>query len=136
MGRLALSLILVLNSFALAACSTYQAVDLPTDPSSGTITDSEASELRAGQYARVFLRSGGMQEGEVVSVSATQVVLLGEPTNRGYSERVIQAADIDRCEIEAATGAGKLAAVAVGATIVAGLVFLWMMRDFCPGSCD
>ena len=95
MIRFALSLILVFNSFVLAACSGYKTAAVPTDPDSGAVAESKAPELKEGQHARVYLRSGEMHEGEVVAVSETQVTLLGQPTNRGYREHAFEIVDSD-----------------------------------------
>ena len=100
---------------------------------SGAVAESKAPELKEGQHARVYLRSGEMHEGEVVAVSETQVTLLGQPTNRGYSEHAFEIVDIEKCEVESLTPVGAIVAVAFGLAVVAFAVFAWGMRDFGEG---
>jgi hypothetical protein len=112
MRRFALSLILVLNSFALAACSGYTTAAIPTSP------DSDAPELKVGVQARVHLQTSEVHEGEIVAVSETHVTL-GVPSNHGFVETPYAFDEIEKCEVQSLEGAQKAGAIGVIVVAVA-----------------
>ena len=128
MRRFALSLILVFNSFALAACSSYETAAMPTDPASEAEADSQPPELRAGMQARIHLLSGDVFEGEVISVAESHVTL-GKPSNRGFVETTYAFEDIEKCEVltdgRGVTSLGVVIAIVIGGLVVffGGLTF-------------
>jgi hypothetical protein len=124
MRRLALSLILVFNSFAFAACSGYKAASLPNNPASESTTSQDPAQLKKGAQARLHLVSGEVHEGEVMAVS-DETVVLGNPSNHGFVEQVYAITDIEKCEVEALSTAGTVAGVGLVLVIVALGVFLW-----------
>ena len=117
MNRVALSLIMVFNSFVLAACASYKPAAIPTDPASEAEAASQAPELRAGMEARIHLLSGNVVEGEVVSMTES-LVTLGNPTNRGFVETTIAFDDIEKCEVLTDEGSAVWLAGTVGVIIV------------------
>jgi hypothetical protein len=124
MGRLTLSLILVFNTFALAACSGYKAASLPSNLASESTTSQDLPQLKKGAQARLYLESGEVYEGEVMAVS-DETVVLGNPSNHGFVEQVYAFSDIEKCEVEAMSTAGIAVGVGVGLVFVALGVFLW-----------
>ena len=133
MSRLALALIMVFNTFAVSACSTYKTAAVPSDPDSGAAETADAPQLKNGQHVRLYLLSGETHEGEVIAVSETQVTLLGKPTNRGHEEHAFDISDIERCEVESLTSAGAFLAVGLVAVFVALGVGIYGMRDWGKG---
>lgn len=121
MNRAALSLIMVVNSFALAACSSYETAAIPTDPASEAEADSQAPELRAGMEARIHLLSGDVVEGEVISVAELHVTL-GKPSNRGFVETTYAFEDIQKCEVRTVgrgvPSLGVVMAIVIGSLLV------------------
>ena len=124
MGRFALSLILVLNSFALAACSGYKVASPPNNPASESKTSKGLPQLEEGAQARLSLASGEVHEGEVMAVSA-ETVVLGNPGNHGFVEQAYAWSDIEKCEVETSSAAGTIVGVGFALVIVALGVFLW-----------
>ena len=132
MRRFALSLILVFNSFALAACSGYETAAIPTNPDSEAPADSNAPVLEEGVRVRVYLRTGEVHEGEVMAVS-DETVVLGNPSNHGFVEQAYAFSDIEKCEVEASNTAGNLAGVGLVLVIVVFGVGVYGMRDWGKG---
>ena len=137
MSRLAISLILVFNSFALAACSRYETAAIPTNPDSEVPADLDAPVLKEGAQARVHLRSGEVHEGEITAVTDTHVTL-GKPSNRGFAEISYAFADIEKCEVESSSAASSVLAGSVGVVMLVAvgtlIFFAIMWRDGGPGA--
>ena len=137
MNRVALSLILVFNSFALSACSGYRTAAIPASPNSEVPTESDAAELKRGVQARVHLQNGEVHEGEVVAITDTHVTL-GLPSNHGFVETAYAFDEIERCEVQSLEGAQK--AVGIGMIVVAVAcvaaigALVWAFQDYEAGS--
>jgi hypothetical protein len=132
-ARALLAGLLVLQSSMLASCSTYRAVAVPPATEVPTGATDSAKQLEKGQYVRLYLRDGRTFEGEVIDLSATEVVLEGEPTNRGYVDIRVELADIERCEVAGLTPVGVMVRVAAGVAGAALASLAWAMRDFGEG---
>ena len=129
MSRFVLSLILILSSFTVAACSGYKVAELPTNPASESTTSQDLPQLKKGAQARLHLVSGEVHEGEVVSVSEFQVTL-GVPSNYGFVETAYAIDDIAKCEVQHASRSERIMAVGFGvvmAVAVVGLIVLAIM---------
>ena len=137
MRRFALSLILVFNSFALAACSGYTTAAIPTSPDSEVPTEPNAPELKRGVQARVHLQTGEVHEGEIVAVSDTHVTL-GVPSNHGFVETAYAFDEIERCEVQSLEGAQKvlgIGMIVVAVACVAAIgALVWAFHDYEGGS--
>lgn len=128
MSKLALSLILVINSFALAACSSYETAAIPSDPASEAEADSQVPELRAGMEVRIHLLSGDVVEGEVIAVAESHVTL-GNPSNHGYVETTYAFEDIEKCEVPR-DGRGVMLLGVVIAIVIGGIMVFFGNLEF------
>lgn len=131
-ARTLLAGLLVFQGTMLASCSTYRAAAVP--PATEVRGDEgSAKQLEKGQYVRLYLRDGRTFEGEVIDLSATEVVLEGEPTNRGYVDIRVELADIERCEVAGLTPVGVAVLVLAGVAGATLAAFAWAMQDFGEG---
>jgi hypothetical protein len=103
-----------------SGCTGYRVSHLPLSDSSRSTAASEEF-VKAGQMARIVLKSGDIVEGEV-TVANSDSLVVGVIGNYGFEESVVLAADIIRIEVEANSLSGSIAAGLVGAAAV-GVLF-------------
>lgn len=112
----------------LAGCSGYRTAVIPgvTDPLEAEDTD--APVLSEGMVAKVYLLTGDILQGEVVSFDS-EVLTIGRVGNYGFEETNILFSDIDQVEVESISKetAGPARAGGIVLMVLAGLLVLVMV---------
>lgn len=118
--------LLALTAFT-TGCTAYRRAALPPPSGNADIGVADPVEVvRPGMTVRVLLRTGEELTGEVLRVSP-EALVFGKPSNYGWQERTIPAADILSLEVQQASTLGKVLAWTVGTTMLvaaAGLIAL------------
>lgn len=115
--------------FSLPGCSGYRAAVLPGVEYAGE-AQGDAVELFVGQSARVTLKSGEQEVGEVVDISDAEITL-GRPSNFGFQRIAISIVGIELVEVQQA---GRMESVIygvlIGASVLTALFFIMLRSAF------
>ncbi|MEN8163336.1 MAG: hypothetical protein ABFS37_04340 [Acidobacteriota bacterium] len=116
--------------FFLSGCS-YQQFGLPRETEPVHEVGGNDPVVKIGQVVTIVTVDGSEHDGEVVAVSAGQIVL-GKSGNYGFEETVFQAEDIK--EIKTRKIPGLVSGILIGTAVLMALLLLGLSQMEWPSS--
>jgi len=129
--RLAPLVLLLPLLSSLPGCSGYRAATIPGVEYAGALEENTV-DLFVGQSARITLKSGKEEVGEIVGISDSEITL-GRPSNFGFLRIAIPVAEIGSVEVEHVGRVESIIGWTVFGVGVLTAAFLIMMRNAFSG---